>query len=625
MRRLVVAALVCVAFVSADLPNHCLHSDVTGTWALYTSEAKYTKNTAFEACNKLFQPSQVIVARLHDPESENPKVTAKGFDTGFWTMIYDEGFEVVLGNKKFFAFSHYHYSSSGFMQFGSQGATSDCDRTLPGTYHETEVGASGAWGCMIAKKIGGSDMDLEKVNTAPALVKSDFQIPIAPNSRRKDNYDSDRNDVVSFLQETQEEVVGHINSNTNLWQATTYDPATLESLVRMWMSGGPAVAQPRPAMPFKPLSTEAQVIPQHNMSRKSYSVRNALLPDVQSLAQLSEPVLTTAAPQTNVQTEHGQYVTDLINKLFPSSEQPQPATAAAAAQPLNTKPTTNAVQSDITSYPPSLDWREKDGINYVTSVKKQDDRTHGYGCGSCYAMAVNAVMESRIRIFSNNEHQPNLSVQDIVSCSPYCQGCDGGFPYLVGKHFEDFGVAETECMQYDLGTYFDINPSISDYLLGDTTVCARAQKCGEYNNKRWFGTNYHYIGGYYGACNEKDMIRELQDGPLTIGFWASQDLVFYHRGIWHQSSTPEIVKHREVREWEKTNHAVVLVGYGEENGEKYWIAKNSWGDQWGDKGYFKVRRGTDEGGFESMASTLNPVLPKKAAAATSAAGNKAAA
>ena len=60
--------------------------------------------------------------------------------------------------------------------------------------------------------------------------------------------------------------------------------------------------------------------------------------------------------------------------------------------------------------------------------------------------------------------------------------------------------------------------------------------------------------------------------------------------------------------FEVTNHAVLVVGYGEENGVKYWIVKNSWGTSWGEDGYFRIRRGTDELGIESLAVYAVPYL-----------------
>ena len=60
--------------------------------------------------------------------------------------------------------------------------------------------------------------------------------------------------------------------------------------------------------------------------------------------------------------------------------------------------------------------------------------------------------------------------------------------------------------------------------------------------------------------------------------------------------------------FEVTNHAVLVVGYGEENDVKYWIVKNSWGTSWGEDGYFRIRRGTDELGIESLAVYAVPYL-----------------
>jgi cathepsin L len=72
-------------------------------------------------------------------------------------------------------------------------------------------------------------------------------------------------------------------------------------------------------------------------------------------------------------------------------------------------------------------------------------------------------------------------------------------------------------------------------------------------------------------------------GPMSISVDASTWHA-YSSGIYNGCNqvNPEI------------DHAVVLVGYGSENGQNYWLVRNSWSASWGEAGYIKLHRGDDE-------------------------------
>lgn len=91
---------------------------------------------------------------------------------------------------------------------------------------------------------------------------------------------------------------------------------------------------------------------------------------------------------------------------------------------------------------------------------------------------------------------------------------------------------------------------------------------------------------------------------ISVCLQVYPDFMAYKGGIYHHTGLAD-----SINPFELTNHAVLLVGYGRchKTGQKYWIVKNSWGAQWGEDGYFRIRRGSDECAIESIAVAAKPI------------------
>lgn len=210
-------------------------------------------------------------------------------------------------------------------------------------------------------------------------------------------------------------------------------------------------------------------------------------------------------------------------------------------------------------------------------------------------------MESRFRVASGNTQKPSFSEQEVITCAKdktYNQGCSGGWAFLIaGKYMQEFGFVEESCAIY--------NPV-------DRKCDENTKSC-----KRFFSKDYEYVGGYYGA-NIGDqgaaMVEELQNGPVAVGFLVTDGFRTYSSGVYVEAGLSS-----EFNPIVSVNHAVLCVGYGvcgkddvecdgKNEGMKYWIVKNSWGKSFGESGYFKIIRGVNELGIESMPFKAVPIL-----------------
>lgn len=263
--------------------------------------------------------------------------------------------------------------------------------------------------------------------------------------------------------------------------------------------------------------------------------------------------------------------------------------------------------------------------NFKDDVDDQEE------CGSCYAIASAFSLQKRFEIFflklyKKNVKMPKLSYQSILSCSPFNQSCDGGYPYLVGRQIYEFGIATEDCMKYandrnddvkckiDMGNFNkDENNNRND--INEKEKGSKDKFCDEI----YYASDYNYIGGCYECTGEFDMMNEiLLNGPIVVAINAIADLLHFYKAnkdtiyniISKENKYCDIVN-KGFNGWQYTNHAVNIVGWGEqpdENGDivKYWIIRNTWGNDWGYKGYLKFQRGINLAGIESQAVYIDP-------------------
>lgn len=219
--------------------------------------------------------------------------------------------------------------------------------------------------------------------------------------------------------------------------------------------------------------------------------------------------------------------------------------------------------------PNNVDWTNATGgLNFLEPVMDQER------CGSCWAVAGMRMMTARHKIAQRNPEALPWSISFPLYCSEYNQGCDGGYGFLIAKWSEDVGLVPATCARYDShGTKCNVDKA-----------CVSALS----NGTRWRASNYRYLGvGNRARTTTAAMLmRELHErGPIVVGLSGGDigdDFMLYAGGIYEGEEIPPKDK--------SGGHAVTLVGYGEEDGEKYWTIQNSWGPDWGEDGYVRISR-----------------------------------
>ncbi|KAM8817297.1 cathepsin W isoform 2-T2 [Rhynchonycteris naso] len=252
-------------------------------------------------------------------------------------------------------------------------------------------------------------------------------------------------------------------------------------------------------------------------------------------------------------------------------------------------PNVNRKESDEEweSVPPTCDWRKAAGV--ISPVKNQKT------CLCCWAMAAAGNIEAQWGIKFGKSVE--VSVQELLDCGRCGDGCRGGFVWdAYITVLNNSGLA-----------------SEKDYpFQGDV----RTHRCQAKHQKVAWIQDFIML-----SSNEQGIARYLAtEGPITVTI-NKKLMQHYQKGV--IKATPTTCDPHQV------DHVVLLVGFGKTRSAErrqeeavssqspsrhstpYWILKNSWGVNWGEKGYFRLHRGSNACGFTKYPLTARVATAKK--------------
>lgn len=661
--------------VSADLPVHCLHSDVVGLWTLRVSTRTFTpslENEMQTSCghglpNRVIELPNDSDLNIQDYKEikvelrDDFRILEAGKDAGHWTFVYDQSFILYYKNAILTAPFKYYKSS------GAKDVQSNCSKTFLGWYIPDTNQVRSNWSCFYALK----DSQAEQVVKSFNFLQIDFNMNKEENSLN-DFIDKNIKKGFSFVQTNGKlEIQANSASQLNLENLIKYEQMTNAvnklnkldlgwtadvhkqyvgmsfaelkhklglnkgqygkrgffdentSFIQIGNKNGASAAEERKAEEdtveefLKTIDKELNLISIDNENAKSKALLSADS-NKEKEAESGKSKSFLIANKENSAADKNKNIDKEKDKTCCVPEPKNPASAVDSSESQSSTDAaygsnsfssrdkdssevhdyaeiskylhTDISQIDENKLPKNWDWRNVGGVSFVPPVRSQGS------CGSCYVFSTMSSLEARLRVQTNNKDQTLFSKQFPLSCNFYSEGCDGGYPVLVAKFLQEFEAVPESCFEYT----------------EKTNKCSNACDYSK-NKKKYTVSKWGYLGGAYGKTTEADILKELRArGPIPGNILVHWTFSYYKNGIF---STKPLKRNNDAiskftlldsgRTWAKVEHSITLVGYGEENGVKYWIGMNTWGTNWGENGFFKIFRGENELEIESMGDFMN--------------------
>ena len=255
----------------------------------------------------------------------------------------------------------------------------------------------------------------------------------------------------------------------------------------------------------------------------------------------------------------------------------------------------------------------------INTIRDQSD------CGCCWAFGAAECASDHMCIASGGAIKVPLSTQDMCFCGSVVDGksdgCGGGRPSEAWAWIKSNGLVsggqnvdtdtESFCSSYSLPKCHHHGPVGADpYPAENTTGCpehtaANTPMCPtacDANAKAphnvFADDKYSFKGDIVTpeAGNVTQIMQLMYEaGPVEAVFLVSADFEQYSSGIYHHVTGAGL-----------GFHAVKIVGWGVENGTDYWKVANSWNKYWGEDGFFRIRKGSEEEYLEYQVIAAGP-------------------
>eukprot|EP00727_Mastigamoeba_balamuthi_P009219 m51a1_g492 putative cathepsin b (318) ;mRNA; r:236062-237810 len=187
----------------------------------------------------------------------------------------------------------------------------------------------------------------------------------------------------------------------------------------------------------------------------------------------------------------------------------------------------------------------------------------------------------------------SYSSEDLLACAVACGDCSGGSPMCAHDYWVKDGIVSAQCYPSSVPPCDVLTPTGAPNCSSDLPTPKCWRKCTgdkkiDWAKSKQYGQKVYTVSGETNIMNEV-----MQNGPCVTAMTVYADFYAYAEGVYDHV----------FGDAEEGGHVVKIIGWGVDNSTatKYWILANSWGDRWGERGFFRVVRGKNECGIEALA------------------------